>query len=171
MGGRVVHGQPTRLGDHDHKEGGEGEEVARVQGEQPLRPEALHDAAEVGRARPEGDGEDGEDHRRLGQGGHHHLAARAHAPEGAARVEPGEGKEERPQEQEVHHEDDVAREAEGGAGVQERDHRRDGQHDGGQDEGRRPEDPVVDPRQDPEPSSRADRAERDEEPDQDRRCE
>src|SRR6266571_5209954 len=61
----------------------------------------------------QGQGEDGERHGGLGQRGHGHLAARAHAAESGARVESGQREEEGPEEQEIDDNEQVADGVEG----------------------------------------------------------
>ena len=74
--GRVVDGQASGLREHHDEEGREGEEVPGIGGEAGLAAQALDDAAQVGRVRAQGEGEDGHDDRGLGERGHRDLAAR-----------------------------------------------------------------------------------------------
>ena len=121
MRGRIVHRQPPRLGQRHDEERGEGQEVARahrlggpIQGPR-------HDLAEVGGPGSQREGEHRHRDGGLGERGHRHLPARSHASERGARVEPGEREEEGPEQQQVHHHQEIADPVEG------QRHRQDGQ--------------------------------------------
>ena len=141
MRGRVVHRQAAGLGDHHDEEGGESQQVSGRQGHLRIGPEALDDATEVDGAGAHGEREHGHDDGRLGQRRHRDLAASAHAAEGAAGVEAGQGEKERPDQEQVHEDDDVAGESENGPADHERHDQRARQHGGGQDHRRDGEDP------------------------------
>ncbi len=113
MGRRVVDGQPPGLREGHDEDRAEGEQVARAQGRSGVGHGARHDLAEVGGTGAEGQGEDGERDGGLRERGHRHLAAGPHPPEGRARVEARQGEEEGPEQQEVHHHQQVSYSVEG----------------------------------------------------------
>ena len=141
MRGRIVHGEPAVLRERDHEERAEGEEIAGAHGGGGVRHRARDDLAQVGRARTQGQGEDGERHGGLGQRGHGHLAARAHAAESGARVESGQREEEGPEKQEIDDDEQVADGVEGRRHREHRDEEGHGHRAREDDEGRRAEEP------------------------------
>ena len=111
MGGRVVHRNASRLRQQDDEHRGEGQRVRRIE-ELPPRPLAgQDDLAQAGRAGADGHGENGQHHRRFGNGGDGHFAAAAHPAEGAGRVQSAQGQEESAQRQQPHQRQHAAEQA------------------------------------------------------------
>ena len=129
---RVVDGDARVLGDRHHDEPDERERERHTQADS----RALHgrgDRRELRRAREQRQREDHHQHRRLGEGSDHHLAARADAAEARADVEPGERQQEARTAQQRDDGDHVRRVAEGEAGGEGR-HQRRGDPGRGEDE-------------------------------------
>jgi len=94
--GRVVHGDAPGLGQQHDEHRRKRQRVGGVE-EGPAGPLAgKNDLAEVRRSRRDGNRENGEHHRGLGDGSHSHLAAAAHAAERAGSVESAKARKNRP---------------------------------------------------------------------------
>ncbi len=105
---RVVDRDARVLGEQHHEEGHRGEGEARVDREFAVR-ERVDDGGELGRAADERGGEQGHQHRRLGEEADQHLAPRAQPAEGGADVHRGERREHARQREHADQRDDVRR--------------------------------------------------------------
>ena len=128
MGCRIVDRDARVLGDRHHDQREQREPERHPQAHLRRDQEAGH-GGELGRAGDQRQREHDHDHRRLGERGDHHLAARADAAEAGADVEPGERQEEARAAEERDDGDQVGRPGEQKAGAEGRHQR--GRHPGG----------------------------------------
>ena len=83
---RIVHGNAPGFREQHNEQRGERHHVRRVEHFPGRALRGLDDVADVGRTGGDGDGENGQHHRRFGDGGNGHFAAAAHAAKRAARI-------------------------------------------------------------------------------------
>jgi len=108
VGGGVVDGDAARLGEEHDEERRRGQDLSRVDRGAALR-RAPHELAQVERPGREPGREERQHQRGLCQGPDRHLAARAHAPEGAPGVEGGRGQGETAQGEQADQQQDAPR--------------------------------------------------------------
>ncbi|MCG3119489.1 MAG: hypothetical protein ALAOOOJD_01898 [bacterium] len=106
--GGIVDGQPTGLREHNDKQRGKSEQMTGIDHRCWISQRVQHNAAEVGGAGAQREAKDGERNRRLGNRGHGHFTAGAHAAECGAGIETGQRQEKRSQEQQINDGDQIA---------------------------------------------------------------
>ena len=111
--GRVIYRQAAGFGQRHDEQRGKSQKVARADRRGGIAQRLRDDASQVGRTRPERQAEDGHGDRRLGDGGHRHLAARSHSAKSRSRIKPGQREEEGSQQQQIDHGQQIAHAVEG----------------------------------------------------------